>query len=373
MAMIKIWKLHLAVLTAAMLLLPSCREGFNGSVRFSASTDASVRTRTAYSGVIDNGKERIDWLIGDRIRIGCVYSGDSFAAADYGVSRVSSSGVVSSAELAVAEGNGLYWGDESHDFIALSPSPSTPVPGASDSKTLADSLGVAVAGPAVSAFIPSVQEMDWEGLTGSPRMEYALLVAATMGIGRSSSVRLVFRPAFNAVRLVFGYEKDSPLCIRSLSVSGRQTASAADGAVSGPYSVELHSSTVSTSELTASATVTLPSSADEPNRVVTVPMDGDGKTMHNGDFLTLTVFLLPADYSALSFVLDTDKGLKTLKMRSNDGGTLFPACGKTVVTGFVIPNDPYITFTSASGMLDGMLSPWSSDGDEFLLELDGVI
>ena len=114
------------LLLAAVLGTGSCQKpsGEGSGVRFSARTFSSPLTKTAYSGVVDEGtkKERIDWVSGDRLTIACAQCGDP-SVADYRVTgTITSDGAISEADaLTPVSGNGLQWGTGTHTFYAVYP------------------------------------------------------------------------------------------------------------------------------------------------------------------------------------------------------------------------------------------------------------
>ena len=341
----------------AALLLAGCEGKMTEPrtpIRFSASSSAgSAGTRAAYSGVVTSGTERIDWEQGDLLRIGCVPgdgSGASFS--DYAVTGgITPDGFRSAASIALVSGDELYWRDCRHDFAALCPSPATEAPGGG---TMA-SLGYAVSGTTVSASVPKVQELSWSGGAGVPDMRHAPLMASVSGAAPVETVKLAFRPAFNAFQFTFRYEKLIPI-----QVSGFELKSAS-AALSGAYTVDFHSGTDG-APVPRVATVTPPVpvlSGSGANNVVTADLD---IAMDENDEFTITVFTVPGDHDDLEATLFTDYGNKTLSLRDEDGNWVaFPSCGKARMSGLIIPNSPRISFVVIN------LEPWNTDEEEFIL------
>ena len=118
---------NIILLSAGILLsLTGCQKGTgtnegNGKlVRFSMSTGTS--TRTAYSGEVKNGKERIDWAAGDKVMIwsdnatvrpeGTPYFSGNNNLAVYTVGTITTSEEKSYATIEDPAGNGLQYPDE---------------------------------------------------------------------------------------------------------------------------------------------------------------------------------------------------------------------------------------------------------------------
>lgn len=110
---------------AALVLLAGCQKfgGAGKAIRFSAVSRPDAATKTAYSGVVTGGYERIDWVAGDKIRIKSnvaqTEGGDEYA--DYTLGTITASGSISSSKATPDGGHGLLWGDGSHDFWAAYP------------------------------------------------------------------------------------------------------------------------------------------------------------------------------------------------------------------------------------------------------------
>ncbi len=112
----------LFLLLAGVLLLAGCQKegkiGGKDAIRFTASSNPG--TKTAYSGDVVNGYERIEWNMGDKNRIYSnvaehrYHEGQHWA--DYQITEiVSNTGINSKANIdnvpGDGHGNGLVWGD----------------------------------------------------------------------------------------------------------------------------------------------------------------------------------------------------------------------------------------------------------------------
>ena len=119
---------------ALMMALSSCVNFINHdrtgqAVTFGASSDHSeLRTKTAYSGVISGGKERIDWEDGDQVRIFMYthdannrWSNNSLSIKDYSVVGIHAQGEKSVGQL-MAVSDKLEWAEgREHDFYSVYP------------------------------------------------------------------------------------------------------------------------------------------------------------------------------------------------------------------------------------------------------------
>ena len=359
----------ISVLAAAVLSVISCertdRQPEAGVKINAAMQMGAPETRVSYSDMLYNGKERLDWNVGDRIRIVCKRSdGGATATADYLVSESPvADGYRSVAHVTGLSGDGLYWGNGTNDFTGICPSPATPVPGGSG--TMA-SLGFHVGENEAGASIPAVQEPSWEGNVGKPRMHYAPVMAESKGLYFSGSVDMLFQPAFNAFELHFRYEKTSPIHLNSFSLSSQTEA------LSGNYSIAFSSST-GRGSVTDAGVLAVPEpvlTGGGANNAISVPLD---VTLDKDEEISFTVFTLPGDHADLTISLDTDKGTKSLLLRHPDGERLtFPSCSKAVIKGLVIPNAPYLSFVVVSLEHWQWWFPESEDDEGLVLILEGA-
>lgn len=201
------------LLAGTLLSLAGCQKGdgvrYGEAVRFKA-TSAFPTTRTAYSGKVTDGIERIDWIPGESILIWSDNAADrndvdnNVASpakhAVYQIQDVTESGVQSKATLSNAPGeNGLVYvkGEDSYKFWGISPVTS----------------GTPVAGQA-SFEIKAAQQMAGsasveDNVTTLPAdMSNAWLVAAVEGAKEGSTVEIPFYPAFTAFEFTFEGDKE---------------------------------------------------------------------------------------------------------------------------------------------------------------------
>lgn len=212
------------LLAGAALLSQGCDTNIIGlnsgsKVVFGASSAASA-TKTSYSGVVDNGYERIDWKGGDVIRIyspeATVGTGSNVHWADYTVieNSIVGSGHRSTAKLQnLAGANGLEW-DYTHQtntFYAVYPSS-----GVAEGEGLVDGAQGILVGN-----IPAQQSQ-----TESGDMKYAYMFAKKT-VSPGSNVPLEFEPAFTTFEFTFHSEID-PLYLGSFTISSASKAMAGE-------------------------------------------------------------------------------------------------------------------------------------------------
>ncbi len=304
------------------------KAGFSdGTVRFRLSSGLPP-VRAAFSGVVTDGVERIDWEKDDRIR---VFSPQASGAdgethwADYRVKSVREDGTSSLASVE-PEGTRLSWGEGAHDFYAVCPSP-------------ADAGGTSLENRVFHGLIPATQNVDWEDRDGLPDRNRICLLAAAHGLeeSREEPVHLVFRPLFTALSFTLSLEDKNPVPITSF----RLESSA--GPIAGAFRVSMEDEDwlIKTEGETADG--------------ISIGMD---RTLEQGSSMTFTVLCLPLDLSGLKAVFETAYGTKSLTLSYQDGSPIvFPACRKARITGLVLPGAPDISFTFD-------LAPWEETREE---------
>ena len=124
----------IALLAVVVMLFTSCvnfvtHDRAGEAVTFGASSDHSgIQTKTAYSGVVSGGRERIDWENGDQVRI-FMYTHDAnnrwtnngLSIKDYSVVNIQAQGERSVGQLAAITDK-LEWVEgRVHDFYSVYP------------------------------------------------------------------------------------------------------------------------------------------------------------------------------------------------------------------------------------------------------------
>lgn len=178
---------HLFYLLAALVFLMgavSCSKDYMGSsIRFSAVTRSNAAaTKTAYSGVVTDGKERIDWVAGDQIKLAMKNNETANISHVYAISDITADGRYSRAGLEPDGGSGLEWGTGTHDFWAAYPSTAT------------------VGDHTITSNIPATQTLTYKTksnntLIYTPDMSNALMVAG-LQTTPVDGINLDFYPAY---------------------------------------------------------------------------------------------------------------------------------------------------------------------------------
>ena len=248
-------------------------------IRFSAVSGAGTLTKTEYSGEDSGGKERIDWVAGDLVRIAsdkAVHRNQASQHwADYKISgTITPDRAKSRASIEPAQNNGLVWGSGAHQFYGVYPSSVT--------------LG---ADGQISPAIAPVQSYSnkkatvWdaaEEIFVYPNMDLALM-AASVTASPGNSVELVFKPMVTTFRFTVG-GSDADVTLQRMELSSSACA------LSGSFTAVL--SATSDSEQSTIA-YTVPNLADG-NGKVTFNLADKPCVVNSGKKLTFTLFVLPS-------------------------------------------------------------------------------
>ena len=286
--------------------------------RASSEYDNGPETKTVYSGVEYGGKERIDWVTGDRIRIfsdkarhpsGTQYS-------DYQVTGVTpgtgSAQAISYASVKNVGNNGLHWGTGVHHFYAVYPSPEA------------------------NSNISVVNFQHWnmtlpKNQLQAAQMDYAYM-AASVQTNEKATVNLSFKPMFTAFQFTVRSETDASMTITSFSLSTGENKAMAGSCDATP------SPHTNTAQSTLAFSNFTPYSQADGNNTITVDM-GSGVTVTPSSYATITVFALPQDYSQLTASFTTSTGeTKSLMLQDAQGQWVtFQAGHKYNITGLGLP------------------------------------
>lgn len=300
--------------------------------RASSEYDNGPETKTVYSGVEYGGKERIDWVTGDRIRIfsdkarhpsGTQYS-------DYQVTGVTpgtgSAQAISYASVKNVGNNGLHWGTGVHHFYAVYPSPE------------------------VNSNISVVNFQHWnmtlpKNQLQAAQMDYAYM-AASVQTNEKATVNLSFKPMFTAFQFTVRSESDASMTITSFSLSTGENKAMAGSCDATP------SPHTNTAQSTLTFSNFTPYSQADGNNAITVDM-GAGVTVTPSSFATITVFALPQDYSQLTASFTTSAGeTKSLKLQDAQGQWVtFQAGHKYNITGLGLPGEWTYTISDIADII----------------------
>ncbi|MBQ6198604.1 MAG: fimbrillin family protein [Bacteroidales bacterium] len=333
----KTFHLLIPILAAICLLgVVSCEKDYTGKViRFKAITSvtgAESATKTSYSGVVNAGRERIDWKVDDIIRIASdlaeTEGGDNYA--DYVISGTpAASGATSTAELAVSGTDGLLWGSGTHHFWGIYPSHAITVSGSGS----ASATGLSI--PATQNVIDDAEHKTSTSTltTFTPDLSSAWMLADKSGVTEGSSdFTMDFYPAFTAFEFNLKSQDDITLKIKSFTLSSTTSELAgtfavtafADGGASTFGSISSASTSISVSF-------------------------GEGVDVTQTKSLTFTVLALPQVLNNLSITFNIEKGgaasYRTLPLKYSsthptnpDEFISFAACNKHRITGLALPN-----------------------------------
>ena len=393
----------------AVASVTSCQEKIRcftkgETVRFSVGTDASG-TKAAYSGQFVDKIERIDWQEGDLIRIYCgQVSEPSDKFADYRVTGdIKASGSNSTARIEGADGVGLRWGEGSHTFYAVFPSPDNNgvVTGIDVSPYASggvkSSVTTNINGATVTANLPADQAIIGgivETPSGSgnylaaPDLKNMLMTAKagpyteSTGIPTSPEVFLSFTPLTTAVQFTITNQTKAALSIKSVSLTS------ASSALNGPFIVDIDDTehqpeSINLGNTTISYSHIYPycqrsSSVTDAERTVTINFASPitlayDANIENCGKLTFTFFLQPCqNFDDLTFKLvKSDNSWMSTKLGYTDGtGVLFPRFKKSTVTGLLVPEgaqwrvsyEPDVTPWDAEDPIDIILETFVATG-----------
>lgn len=314
--------MNLILLGGLSLLLAAGCDKFGGEQQYSRAEGEPVifgvtsgaGTKTAYSGEVTGGYERIDWAEGDDFRI---YSDKAVHRyhsnqkwADYVVRKADPNGRYSDATIdnkdtgeKLGNGqpmtNGLVWGPaDTYHFWAVYPAPAE----TAASSTL----------EGLKLNIPVTQDKDVD-----KNMKFAYMTAIGLsGQGSGSAdistssdegspVYLDFEPAFTAfeITLKAAADEEEPIVLKSFELQSGKEALAGDFTIS--YNKEGKVGT---------AVYTCPAATDANKKIsVTFP---ENTTINANKEFTFTVFALPQDFTklTLSFTVADGEGSVTRKL-----------------------------------------------------------
>ena len=348
---------NILLLSAGILLsLTGCQKGpeinndSDNLVRFTATT--GNETRTAYSGEIKNGKERIDWAEGDKIMVwsdnatvrpgGTAYFTGNDKLAVYTIGTIDKpDSEISSATIEDPAGNGLQYPDSNPGTILWGVYPAEAVKASPAYDSDANTYSVPFKIEAEQAL---TQNSDTKAY--APNMNQAVMVAYVSGAKAGTSVELPFNPAFTDFEFNLGIPEDEEVAadysVTITKVEFTSISTAAEGAASN--ATPLSGGFTATC---ASGTWTYTLAKDAATTVqATLPGD-DGITLDKDNpNLTFNVFALPKDITNLKVTFYTNEGTKTLKLLKEDKTTwmTFDGAKKHVMNGVILPTGWYFNY-----------------------------
>ena len=294
---------------------------FNAIAKTGANETKTVYSGQSYSVGSAARYERVNWVAGDTIRVASANCPEVFA--DYAVSEVSGdTDQSSSAQIvpAAASGNGLTWGEGTHDFYAVYPAPGTE----------GTDAALAFAGGTSATFsIPAIQVFTKADTLAAlirmhPDMNYAYMYSATRVATPSAAVDMNFRPLFTAFEITVGSDGENEMDLYSFYMTATQS-------ISGTYAVSMNAE----DESWALGTVT------GGNNRIDVSLGGTAHPtkVSKDKAVSFTVFAVPqAIISGVVLHFETSKGPRSLELKYSDDSWIEIGPGqKAVIEGLKIP------------------------------------
>ena len=333
---------NIILLSAGILLsLTGCQKGneaenSDGAVRFSASTNAE--TRTAYSGVRDDQKERIDWSADDKIMIwsdnAAVPEGRTpyFAGnpklAVYGLTNIKTSDIKSVANI-TSQSSALHYpeNDQACQFWAVYPAEAV------TESPVGNTVPLKISAEQTLAENTNTTATDLNDYV--PDMKEAYMLAYASGAKESGpAVDLLFKPAFTDFEFNITTKLDYDLTITAVELVSTSTA------LSGGFTATCTDGTWGY-EIAADAAMSV--KAVLPEGGLTIPKDAsdDEKT------LSLNIFALPQNLTDLKVIFYTNEGKKAMKLTLPSDKTQmkeFAACKKHRINGLILPTGWFFSY-----------------------------
>ena len=340
---------------ALMLLagLSGCQKSdYSGKeIRFNARSLPEVGTKAVYTGdKNDSNFERINWEVGDKIRIyndKATCSGDaSYYWADYTVGSVeSSSNRFSTGRLNVlSDRGGLTWGEGTHTFYGVYPSPETD-----------DAAGT----QDLSSFTGSIQQTQTgepsavDAWAGTGKVYYPFnnkpILVGYQQLAAESTGTLDFSPAYSAFHISAGVQED--MTVKSVELRS------ASHKLWGNFTV---SRSVDTWNFTC------PTASVEADKTVTFTLPGGGVDITTSVILELVLFTLPQELNDLTLAFNVTVGgtPKTLTLElkhANSSPVTFTACKKSYIKGLLIPGSTWTVNDTTPVVLRESVADWDDN------------
>lgn len=305
-------------------------------VRAGYENNGGNDTRTVYTGVTYDfeGKkyERVDWVVGDQIRIFCKEAqnpAEGHNYADYKiVSHKNEGGKEDYGYLERVNPNGsLQWGDPSkkHTFYAFYPSPAQ-----NSQLEMSDNWAKGVVPMEQTPL--EITATDGKNYVAKPNMNYAFMTAkAVMEPGSSNEVNLSFKSMVTALELELKGPDQQTVNLTDIRISSDTEN------LTGPFTCDLDK--VATDGY---PDCTILSTTDDRHTVNVSLVDKNGKpfSLSGGKTLKVTVFLLPLDdYKALKISLQTAKGIKSHDLTANGSPMIIKSHLKNLVQNIQVPSN----------------------------------
>ena len=360
-------------------------EGFGGSDANAllGASENDVQTKTDYSGHKENvgGKtyERIDWVVGDKVKIYANGVKPPKTECVYEVSHVRASGIRSSAGLRPfneADGHGLMWDSGNADFYAF-------YPGNSPAKVFASNNSSSNFD--ITVKLPKEQNTFTKKPSGNhtevkPDMELAAMLAVSRDVPPTSSVQLDFLPLVTTFSITIGNPSTTDdITINKVSICYTPLASTPKP-MSGDYAVQYDktSGTTLSSHSSAGLQPVNTSSITSPAQEISVNLGTDAVTLtkNNGNTLSVTLFAVPVSHKGLQLKINVTQGGNTeerildLKQKSPGNWLQFEPYKKYDIkvgvgkrwTYHLEVSSPSISALYTGGSISGWVRSYKTDG-----------
>ena len=295
----------------SLLALVSCQGLFVSDrtgrpVTFSASSEVEPVTKTAYSGEVVNGRERINWVDKDPVRM-IMFTHDQYNRSSntetdtktYYVVDIQDDGQKSTGKVAAA-GSFLTWQEgKVHDFYSIYPGNYIGSVNIGDNRS-------------INLTLPSAQHGDI-----ATNMRYAYMAAIHEGYNTAGkgSVVLDYYPMVTTIYITLHNATESPITVRSVRIKDTNGQ-----ALVGTYTI---TSSGGTSPFT-------PQNWGETATSPEVSVVLDDATLQPGGSTTCVIFLMPIrtyDPNSLKLTVVTNGGISDISL-ANSGNVQFQPCKK---------------------------------------------
>ena len=337
----------------SLLAVTGCQKerwfGSKDAIRFTVGVPG---TKTAYSGEVSGGKERINWVEGDVIRIYSDKSKHRNNENQYWADYVIKNPRTSESDAAISEadidnvpgdgtGNGLVWNEAgTYHFYALYPSVQ----------------GSTATGPSNGEIALSIPERQGFSVKGNIS-QYGFMTACqsmtTTEEGEGGTVNLSFDPAFTAFEVSIRSAGEAVALkeFRLFSGAGDGTGNALTGAYTVKY------------DASGNKSIVLPTDSNQNYDYVVVNLTGQTAPATPEDptaekqYLTFTVFGLPIDQNDLSVSFTTSQDVtRKLALKYSTGGFVpFAGGQKHKIYGLALPNGELLISVGTD--------PWGAGGE----------
>ena len=295
----------------SLLALVSCEGLFVSDrtgrpVTFSASSEVEPVTKTAYSGEVVNGRERINWVDKDPVRM-IMFTHDQYNRSSntetdtktYYVVDIQDDGQKSTGKVAAAGGFLTWQEGKVHDFYSIYPGNYIGSVDIGDNRT-------------INLTLPSAQHGDI-----ATNMRYAYMAAIHEGYDTAGkgSVVLDYYPMVTTIYITLNNATQDPITVRSVRIKDTSGQ-----ALVGTYTI---TSSGGTSPFT-------PQNWGETATSPEVSVVLDDATLQPGGSTTCVIFLMPTrtyDPNALKLTVVTNGGISDISL-ANSGNIQFQPCKK---------------------------------------------